>query len=671
MGMPALYRENSEAEDVVSGTSAAGRNGGSAKRRLVNQKPKHAVSGSHLEQTKNQVNFLIRQWKERGFLTYTEINDLLSSNVAQTTVTESIVTALNNMGIPVYEQATEAGRSLLDSIAPTVTSDDQAEEVAEMLLSTVEAESGSTTDPVSLYLREVSATGLLTREREVALAKRIEDGLRQMIQAIAVCPMTISLICESAVRVASGELRIDELVEGLDEPFVPGDTLRADTVAGWSGPRNVMEVVRGSLDNHEAIENGRGDAATETAAYLKKLTRDCLDIFGRLKKLSETLCSIRVTSGIGSSDFLQVCQDIQRELSPVRFTTRTIDRLCVDVQQRVDDARAVERDILYITVDCCDMPRRTFVELYTQHETDLDWVEHMANSSQSFGAALRHYLPEIQAEQQKLIAIEAVVGMPLAQLKHINRELVAARLKTQHAKNEMIAANLRLVISIAKKYTHRGMLFLDLIQEGNIGLMRAVDKFEYRRGWKFSTYATWWVRQGITRALAEQGRTIRVPVNMVDTMHKLNRIREEIHRETGLEPHPAVLASRMKVSESKVRSVLQIPKQPSSLDAPLGEDPAVTYVDMIEDSSVELPTEVMMRAELRVAVRRALSWLSRREAMVMRMRFGIGDDSDHTLEEIGEQLNLSRERVRQIESKAIAKLAELGCLDSLKSFVDN
>jgi len=616
---------------------------------------RQGITEEQREITRNKLKQLIKQGKERGFLTYAEINDQLPEDLVDAEAIESIISTFSDMGISVYDQAPDAEQLLMSDSTPVASSDDDAEEEAEAALSTVDSEFGRTTDPVRMYMREMGSVELLTREGEIEIAKRIEEGLMHMVQAISACPTTIAEILAHADRIAAGNLRIDEVVDGLldedgDDEFVPQPT----------------QASAASDDDDEDAD----DAASANTARLEELKAASLEKFGNIAKWFDKMRIAFEKEGYKSKSYLAAQSKIQNELMSIRFTAKMVEKLADTLRAQVDEVRSLERAIAEIAVQRVGMPRERFLQTFPGNETNLKWSEKEAAANPPYADVLRRNIPAIQDLQQKLIDLQARVVLPLADLKEINRQMAAGEAKARKAKREMTEANLRLVISIAKKYTNRGLQFLDLIQEGNIGLMKAVDKFEYRRGYKFSTYATWWIRQAITRSIADQARTIRIPVHMIETINKMNRISRQILQETGQEPDPATLAQRMEMPEDKIRKILKIAKEPISMETPIGDDDDSHLGDFIEDTTTLAPADAALHASMHNVVKEVLDSLTPREAKVLRMRFGVEMSTDHTLEEVGKQFDVTRERIRQIEAKALRKLRHPSRADKLKSFLE-
>ena len=625
------------------------------------------------EVRRTRLKTLITLGKERGYLTYAEISDHLPDDVADAEQIEGIIATFNNMGIQVYDEAPAAEDLLMSDSVATNVDEDVAEEEAEQALSSVDSEFGRTTDPVRMYMREMGTVELLTREGEIEIAKRIEDGLKHMVQAISACPTTIAEMLEIVDRVARDEAKIDELIDGLIDPNASSEQAADDEdETTVEAAEDEEESGTDDTDEEEGDDEDSADSAERAnAASLLQLKNDALARFDVIRGLYAKKMAALDKKGSQDIIYLALQQQISDELLNIRFTAKAIERLCDSVRHMVEQVRSHERQILQLCVDRAGMPRQHFIKVFPGHEVHLDWLKDEIAAGKSYAEGLMRVHPAVLEEQQKLIDLQDRIGIPLKELKDINRQMSTGEAKMRRAKREMTEANLRLVISIAKKYTNRGLQFLDLIQEGNIGLMKAVDKFEYRRGYKFSTYATWWIRQAITRSIADQARTIRIPVHMIETINKMNRISRQHLQEFGFEPDASVLAERMEIPEDKIRKIMKIAKEPISMETPIGDDDDSHLGDFIEDSANTAPMEAAMQAGLRDVVKDILDSLTPREAKVLRMRFGIEMTSDHTLEEVGKQFDVTRERIRQIEAKALRKLKHPSRSDKLRSFTDS
>jgi len=619
-----------------------------------------------MERRRTQIKNLINMGKERGYLTYAEINDQLPENIIDPEAVEGIIATFNDMGIAVYERAPDAEMMLLTDTVATATSDDEVEAAAATALSTVDSDFGRTTDPVRMYMREMGAVALLTREGEIEIAKRIEGGLKDMVQAISACPTTIAEIIALSHKIANDDIKVDEVVDGfvdLNESNAPAAP--APHVAASDDDEEDEE------EHEEEDGDANGGAAGFSAEQLNQLRRGALEKFAIIEAEFDKMAAAFTKEGYGSAKYVKAQEVISNELLGIRFTAKVVEKLCDTLRGQMDEVRHIEKAVLAICVDRCGMPRAHFIKVFPGNETDLAWVDREVDCAYPYSTVLGRNVPAIKELQQRMIDLQARVALPLADLRKINKQMAAGEKRARHAKREMTVANLRLVISIAKKYINRGLQFLDLIQEGNIGLLKAVDKFEYRRGYKFSTYATWWIRQAITRSIADMARTIRVPVHMIETINKMNRISRQIMQETGSEPDLATLALKMEMPENKVREIMKIAKEPISMETPMGEDGDSQLGDFIEDNTTLAPLDAALHASMRNVIKEVLDSLTPREAKVLRMRYGVEMSNDHTLEEVGKQFDVTRERIRQIEAKAMSKLRQPSRSDKLKSFLHN
>ncbi|OAI47102.1 RNA polymerase subunit sigma-70 [Gammaproteobacteria bacterium SCGC AG-212-F23] len=611
------------------------------------------------EQQRSRLKELIARGKTQGYLTYAEVNDHLPSDITDPEQIEEIISMINDMGIRVSEEAPELGELLLaDNEA---NADEVVEEEVATALAAVDSEFGRTTDPVRMYMREMGSVELLSREGEIAIAKRIEEGINQMLTTLANQPQMIGEVLADYDRVEKGEMRLSDIISGyVAEPnlFADEDALEKDL------------PIKPPIKEEDEDEEGSGES---TDAFLDEETGPDPEIakarFAELRQFYDEAVAAEKKHGVKHKKTMAAREALAKCFMDIKLASRQFNKLSKRMRSMLDEIRILERSIMNICVNRTKMPRKAFISTFLNNETDIDWA--LQHKGKPYYSELQKHLTEIQRAQKKLTTLEEQMKMKIGEIKEVNRRMSIGEAKARRAKKEMVEANLRLVISIAKKYTNRGLQFLDLIQEGNIGLMKAVDKFEYQRGYKFSTYATWWIRQAITRSIADQARTIRIPVHMIETINKLNRISRQILQETGIEASPEELSKRMDMPEDKVRKVLKIAKEPISMETPIGDDEDSHLGDFIEDSNTESPIECATIGGLIEATQKILGTLTPREAKVLRMRFGINMNTDHTLEEVGKQFDVTRERIRQIEAKALRKLRHPSRSEQLRSFLED
>ncbi|EMT1788253.1 RNA polymerase sigma factor RpoD [Neisseria gonorrhoeae] len=619
-----------------------------------------------IEEQRARLRQLIIMGKERGYITYSEINDALPDDMSDADQIDNIVSMISGLGIQVTEHAPDAEDILLSDNA-AVTDDDAVEE-AEAALSSADSEFGRTTDPVRMYMREMGQVDLLTREDEIIIAKKIENALKNMVQVISACPDSIAEILELIEKICKDEIRVDEVVEAIIDP---NEVLLNELGLGHLETTAPEKPSNDNSDENEDDEESEEDADEISAANLAELKQKVIGHFAQIEKDYKKMIGCLEKHHSRHKDYLAYRDAIANKLLEVRFATRQIDSLSSSLRGKVENIRKLEREIRDICLDRVHMERDYFIQNFLPEITNLQWIEEEIAKGRVWSNALDRFRHAILEKQTELADMEKETRISIEELKEINKNMVSSEKETAAAKQEMIQANLRLVISIAKKYTNRGLQFLDLIQEGNIGLMKAVDKFEYRRGYKFSTYATWWIRQAITRSIADQARTIRIPVHMIETINKMNRISRQHLQETGEEPDSAKLAELMQMPEDKIRKIMKIAKEPISMETPIGDDDDSHLGDFIEDANNVAPADAAMYTSLHEVTKEILESLTPREAKVLRMRFGIDMNTGHTLEEVGRQFDVTRERIRQIEAKALRKLRHPTRSDRLRSFLDS